>query len=225
MVLELNVARLEGELTGSTSEERFASFVAGLHDPARLRKLFAEYPVLARLIAEHTSRWVAVSLELLERLSKDADALARAFAAGGRLGSLERVSGRLADPHDGGRSVAIARFGSGVRVVYKPKSLSVDAHFQDLLQWLTAEGFVPGFRTLAILDRGSYGWVEFASPAPCQTPEEVTRFYERTGGYLAALYVTDATDLHAGNVIASGEHPVLIDLEALFHPHQIEARG
>ena len=220
MVLELNAARLEGTLSGSSAEERFASFVAQLHSPSCLRTIFEEYPVLARLIAKQTTRWVTQSLELLERLAQDVDALEHAFAGGQRLGLVVGVSQDLADQHDGGRSVAIVRFSSGVRVVYKPKSLAVDAHFQDVVRWLTAEGFAPCFRPLTILDRGMYGWSEFASPEACRTSDEVTRFYQRIGGYLALLFVMNARDLHAGNVIASGEHPMLIDLEALFHPHR-----
>jgi len=38
------------------------------------------------------------------------------------------------------------------------------------------------------------------------------------GGYLALLYVLEARDFHFENLIAAGEHPMLIDLEALFHP-------
>ena len=38
------------------------------------------------------------------------------------------------------------------------------------------------------------------------------RFYERQGGYLALLYMLQATDFHHENLIAAGEHPVLLDL-------------
>src|SRR5581483_5416897 len=48
MVLELNVARLEGVLTGDTPEERFASFLTRLEKPEVADSLFAEYPVLRR---------------------------------------------------------------------------------------------------------------------------------------------------------------------------------
>jgi type 2 lantibiotic biosynthesis protein LanM len=89
-----------------------------------------------------------------------------------------------------------------------------------VLRWVTARGFAPAFRTLTILDRSTYGWAEFASADTCRTRDEVTRFYERIGGYLALLFVMNARDFHAANVIASGEHPQLIDLEALFHPHR-----
>jgi type 2 lantibiotic biosynthesis protein LanM len=96
----------------------------------------------------------------------------------------------------------------------------VDAHFQELVTWVNERGARPALRPLTVLDRGSYGWTEFARRSPCRSVEEVRRFYARQGSYLALLTVLEATDFHAGNIIASGEHPCLVDLEALFHPHQ-----
>src|SRR5690606_9751936 len=90
--------------------------------------------------------------------------------------------------------------------------------FQRLLTWLNARGAEPVFRTLEVLDRGDHGWVEFVSPAACGSEEEVGRFYRRQGGYLALLHLLEATDFHYENLIAAGEHPVLVDLETLFHP-------
>jgi type 2 lantibiotic biosynthesis protein LanM len=75
---------------------------------------------------------------------------------------------------------------------------------------------------LGVLDRGDYGWEEFVSPEGCTSREEVARFYRRTGGYLALLYALAATDFHHANVLAAGDHPVLVDLEALFHPSGLE---
>src|SRR5215510_7575445 len=49
-------------------------------------------------------------------------------------------------------------------------------------------------------------------------PQAVPRLYERQGSYLALFYVLEATDLHHENIIAAGEHPYPVDLEALFHP-------
>jgi type 2 lantibiotic biosynthesis protein LanM len=115
--------------------------------------------------------------------------------------------------------VLIVKFSSGFQVVYKPKSLAVDGHFQELLTWLNDRGNHPLFRVLKILDRGSYGWVEFVTAQSCSSIAEIQRFYERQGGYLALLYALEATDFHFENLIAAEEHPVLVDLEALFHPH------
>jgi type 2 lantibiotic biosynthesis protein LanM len=218
LTLELNVARLQGELEGETSEQRFESFVEGLRQRTRAVSLLREYAVLARRLTCAVESWVGASLEFLERLCADWDRLLAIFGPDAEPGILVGVKGDAGDSHRGGRSVMIAEFADGFRVVYKPRSLSVDIHFQELLEWLDRRGTHTPFRRLKIVERGTHGWVEFVSPRPCRTPEEVRRFYVRQGAYLALLYALEATDFHFENLIAEGEHPVLIDLESLFQP-------
>jgi type 2 lantibiotic biosynthesis protein LanM len=217
MVLELHGARMRGWLDGATSEDRFRQFTALLRRPGFALELLSGYPVLARALVRAVDDWVDVGLELLEHLARDADALRRTFTNGASLGALKAIESGAGDAHRGGRSVAIASFDSGLKLVYKPRSLCVDIHFQDLLGWVNARGDHPPFRTLAVLDCGDHGWMEFAAAGACASRAEVERFYFRQGGCLALLYVLEATDVHLENLIASGEHPVLVDLESLFH--------
>jgi type 2 lantibiotic biosynthesis protein LanM len=218
MALEINVARLQGVLAGTTPAERFRSFVERLRQREHTLALLQEYPVLARYLLVQIEQWAATSLEFLQHLSADRQALRTTFSPEKALGHLSQIEAGAGDSHRGGRAVLIARFTSGLKVVYKPKALAVDVHFQELLTWLNERGNHPPFRTLKILDRGPYGWVEFVSAGSCASVDEVRRFYRRQGGYLALLYALEATDFHFENLIAAGEHPVLIDLEALFHP-------
>ena len=60
--------------------------------------------------------------------------------------------------------------------------------------------------------------MEMVHPRPCDTEDELRRFYRRQGIYIALLYFLDATDFHHENIMAVGEHPILIDLETLFQP-------
>jgi type 2 lantibiotic biosynthesis protein LanM len=214
--LELHVARLIGGLAGDTPQERFQSFVKLLKEPEAALKFLREYPVLARQLAMAVEAWLMFSLELVERLCADWVAIRETFAPAEDPGYL--ISCRsTGDQHRGGRHVVILEFSSRFQVVYKPRSLALDCHFQELLRWMNARGQEPPFRTLRILDRGDYGWTEFVSPRSCESECEIRRFYERQGGNLAVLYLLNATDFHHENVIAAGEHPVLIDLETLFH--------
>ncbi|HEX4965781.1 MAG TPA: type 2 lanthipeptide synthetase LanM family protein [Thermoanaerobaculia bacterium] len=218
MVLELNLARREGRLSGETSEARFESFVASLRSPAAALAVLRQYPVLARQVAETVNRWVEVSLELLRHLRDDAEELRAVFSPARHPGPLVALETGLGDSHRGGRTVAALTFASGLRLIYKPKPMGVETAFQELLAWTVRKGFEPAFRLLRVVDRGDHGWVEWVEMAPCATAEELTRFYRRQGGYLALLYLLAATDFHNDNLIAAGEHPVLLDLEALFHP-------
>jgi type 2 lantibiotic biosynthesis protein LanM len=218
LALELNVARLEGRLQGETAEERFRSFIETLLRPGAMAALFEEYPVLGRQVLHRADAWLDAGVEFLEHLAADWPRLVETFAAGADPGPLTELQGGIGDRHRG-REVLIATFASGLRVVYKPRSMSADRHFQELLAWLNDQGQEPPFRTVAVLDGGGdpgWGWMEHVPHAPCASREEVHRFYRRQGSYLALLYAIQASDFHHENLIAAGEHPVLIDLESLF---------
>lgn len=218
LILELNISRLEGKLQGETPEVRFASFLESLRSPEEAGAILARYPVLAAEAERHARQWADTSLEILERFAADRDDLVRRLFAGSDPGAVTAVEPGRGDRHDGGRTVAILTFGSGRKLVYKPRSLAVDAWFQELLVWLDERGARPRLLPLRVLDRGSHGWMEFVAPASCSTREEVERFYERQGAWVALLYALEANDFHWENLIAAGEHPVLVDLETLLQP-------
>ncbi|MBX5451288.1 type 2 lanthipeptide synthetase LanM family protein [Thermogemmatispora sp.] len=229
IVLELHVARVQGRLRGNTSEERFQYFLEQLSEREATLDFLQEYVVLARLATETLERWVCRSLELLERLSQDWPLIRSTFLPSGEAGSLCEIHQGAGDLHRNGQSVILLRWDSGFRLVYKPRPLAVDRHFQELLSWMNERGFTPPLRTLTVLDRGRYGWVEFVQARQCSSREEIERFYLRQGAYLALLYALEASDFHAENIIAAGEHPVLIDLETLFlpqiNPQVLQAQG
>ena len=218
LVLELNVARLQGLLEGETPEERFWSFGTRLAQRDVMLSLLREYPVLARQLVVTINQWVDFSLQFLADLCMDWQSIRATFFPEGDPGKLSAISPGAGDTHRDGRSVVIATFSSGVKLVYKPHSLCVDVHFGELLKWVNERGNHPPFRSLSVLDCGNHGWVEFVPVKGCTDSREIERFYVRQGGYLALLYILEATDFHLENLIAAGEYPVLVDLEALFHP-------
>ncbi len=217
LVLELNVARLQDRLHGASAEERFQDFIQQTRQKSGLLPLLEEYPVLARLIVNAVNRWLHYSLEFLSHLCADWSQILDTFFSQHEPGMLISAESGAGDVHRGGRSVFTLTFSSGQRLMYKPKSLAIDIHFQELLTWLNARGDYPPFRTMVLLDRGTYGWSEYVQAYSCTTQDEIIHFYERQGAYLALLYALDATDFHFENLIASGDQPILIDLEALFH--------
>lgn len=216
-ILELQIARVEGSLTGDTAEERFQCFVDRLRKPELALGILRQYPVLARYMVGIIERWLAASCDFLRHLCRDADAIRASF--GSELGTLEEIEGGVGDPHRGGRTVLLLRFDSGLGLAYKPRSLAAEHGFQQVLGWANERGFEPPLRSVRVLDRGDHGWMELVAPSPCSSGEAVERFYQRQGGLLALLYVLGGTDIHFENVIAADEHPVVVDLETLFHPY------
>ena len=59
--------------------------------------------------------------------------------------------------------------------------------------------------------------MEYIETAPCKDEPAARRFYQRIGGMIAAAYLLKAVDCHRENVIAAGECPVLVDVDALWH--------
>ena len=113
MVLELNVARLDGVLKGETPE---AAVPQLLRPPppdrtCSYRSRGSTRSCCVRFTSQ-TVNWVNFSLELLERLSKDWDLIRASLAAGAEPGSLTSIAAGAGDTHRHGRTVAILEFSS-----------------------------------------------------------------------------------------------------------------
>lgn len=221
VILELNVARVQGTLGGDTPEARCADFARQLRTTELRQRILEEYPVLARSLVAACEHWASCAAEFLRHLATDSPRLRDAFTPSAPLGTLSELSASAGDVHRHGHAVIIAGFSSGTRLVYKPRPLSVDVHFEQLIEWVNDRGQTPPLRAVRAISSGDHGWAEFAASAPCTSPEEVGRFYERFGACLALLHALEATDFHYENVIASGEYPMLVDLEALLHPRSL----
>nr|WSX51413.1 type 2 lanthipeptide synthetase LanM family protein [Streptomyces sp. NBC_00974] len=221
VVLEINAARLEGRLDGATPEARYEAFGAELRDPARALDLLAGHPVLARGLVDHVRQWIEVRAEFAERLSGDFAELRERFGVPGEgLRDVADIAFGAGDAHRGGRTVAVLGFRDGtryVRLVYKPRSLAVDTHVNRLLDWINDRGPRHPLRTSELLERPAHGWSAFVDAEPCADADALGRFAWRLGAHLALFHVLGCSDMHLENLIAAGEHPAFIDLEAIFH--------
>ncbi len=216
-VLELASARLEGRLNGADAHARFDDFSKSVSQPSGSRRFFREYPVLARQLLRRIDDWEFQAGHFLEALAGDWSDLRAAFFAKGDPGRLIHLESEAGDRHRHGKAVMILTFESGARLVYKPKSVAIDKHMQDVLGWLGDRTGL-NFQTTRVLDRGTHGWVEFVERRDCASKEDVERFYQRLGGLLGLLHTMNAVDFHQENIVASGDQPILIDLESVLQP-------
>jgi lantibiotic modifying enzyme len=156
--------------------------------------------------------------ELLRRLAEDRNDLEDCFGCGSPLGQVRRVDVGLSDPHDGGRTVALVTFEHGLRVVYKPRPVGLESAYYELVQWWNRVAGGLDLRAARMLPCATHGWAEFIEETPCADEVAARRYYERAGVLICLAWLLDATDLHHGNLIAHGDHPVLVDLETLLQP-------
>lgn len=182
----------------------------------RLFPLFKKFPVLARLWSLAIYQWQGHVVEVLDRSAGDSSAIARFFFGKVRAGQIKDLRLGLSDPHNGGRSVTLVEFEGG-RVIYKPRSGASESAWFELLTWMSRHGFRPDLRAARVLRRKNYYWMEYVEATACRSRAAVRRFYTRLGAMIAATYLLKAVDCHRENVIAAGEYPVLVDIDALWH--------
>lgn len=181
--------------------------------------LFERWPASAWLVGTTLSQWCESISELAGRLHTDRAMLVDRLWSGVDPGPLVHLTGDAGDPHDGGRSVVLLRFASGMRLVYKTKDLRASMALLELVRWLNQAGLPLELPTRQILARDGYGWDEWVTPAPCTGAEDVARFYFRLGSWARLLQLVGARDFWLDNLIAAADQPVFVDLETVMHPH------
>lgn len=195
----------------------FDDFCASLKEAEVRQYLMQRYPVMQFWLVLTCQNWVQQCLLLFQRFHADESRIREQILPGADNLIWQEVKFGMGDTHRGGQSVAKIRFASGAQLLYKPRSLQIDLHFTQLVDWVNTH--CPYHLQIPrTIHCGDYGWVEFVHGSECTEQAEVDLYYQRLGAWLAILYVLEGTDFHYENIIAAGPHPVLIDLESFFHP-------
>lgn len=202
--------------------EIYRGFVTEMR--SKFAEYFESYPVLARLICQSVDQWVSNCSSMAKAIDDDFPTLREEFDwdIPRREGAVKHAELGLSDRHYDGQSVVAFRFRNGVKVVYKPRSIRPEIAFFAFLQVLNRLGLPHPLKTLRTIDCGNHGWIEFVEALPCESDAEVKRFYRRIGELLAAVHVLAVTDMHFENLIATGEDPVIVDLETMLDVSGVE---
>lgn len=168
---------------------------------------------------------VNANSEMLHRLELDRTEIESYFFEGHSCKELSAIALDLSDRHSAGRSVAILTFHSGLKVVYKPRETAIEEWYFQTLARFNQISAPLSFATLKVLSRPAYGWVQFIPHERCRCEVELRRYYQNAGALLCVLHVLAATDCHFQNLIASREHPVLVDAETLFQPEVADSES
>ena len=175
--------------------------------------LFQEYPVLGRMLAQATEQSIAAGAEFAQRLAVDRPALERELgvAADDALCELTAVG----DQHQGGRQVLLARFASGARLIYKPRSIAPEETMARVVAHVRAHGGIDCEITPRMVARERHGWSAFVETAGPGDHETLVVYSRRAGAATAIAHATATHDLHLENVIVAGDRPVFVDLECI----------
>lgn len=119
------------------------------------------------------------------------------------------------ETHQFGRITLLANLKNGKKYVYKPRPISLDFHYQNYLRLLNELCGKVNFKTIEVIDRKTYGWIEYLRS---DTKDLDAEYYFRCGAILGVLFSLAGTDFHHENIISQNSWPILIDLEGLLTP-------
>jgi type 2 lantibiotic biosynthesis protein LanM len=210
---------LQGGQQDLGSNQQYQIFIND-QKTSKLLSFFQKYSVLARLVATAMNFWIEEKAEFIQRLASDRLTLQQTFQQD--TGQVVAVQLNLSDFHNKGRSVIGLTFASGLKLIYKPRGLSLEAAYFQLLSWCNQQDVLLPFKILKVIDCTTYGWMEYVEHLPCADEAAAQRYYQRAGMLLCLVHVLQGNDCHNENLIANGEHPVLVDLETLLQPEARE---
>ena len=206
------------EADTASEQDQFSRSLKG----TTLKAFFMDRPVLARLLATVVTQWIDVTARFIARLAADRMTALLPLVGGADPGRVAGLGCGLSDRHRGGQSVYKVTFETGHVVGYKPKDLSVDKAFNDLLAWMEVDGAPLSAGSTAVCLRPGYGWVKWVQHAACEDEHEARTFFRRSGAMLCLIRMLQGNDFHFENIIACGSVPVPIDLETIMHPRLSE---
>ncbi|MGY4688484.1 type 2 lanthipeptide synthetase LanM [Salibacterium sp. K-3] len=203
-----------------TAEQRYKYAQEFNQDMAekQWKHILIEYPVMTRLMIRTITNWKLNLLELLANVQEDAADILDTFGFDPVKTGIKQIDGNLSDAHNEGKTVYLLQFNNEQKLIYKPRGLHVDKAWEYLLTWVCRQGLPCTMKTPKLLNKGDHGWVEHVKQQPLGHRQRAETFYFRTGILMGLVYTFGGNDFHCENMIACGEHPVLVDLETLVLP-------
>jgi lantibiotic modifying enzyme len=191
-------------------------------------KIFREFPLLSSLVRSSSNEWVTALAIFLQRLHQDESWLSAALQCS-HLPPIESISATASDLHAGGHSVLRVEFRGGGCLYYKPRPLTGEWLWHELLHTISrldSQLHLPTARAFIREPSSHYGWGESVFPEESRsfqtldaTPSAAADYWHAAGALLCLAQHVRLTDLHLGNIIATPRGPAVTDAECFATPN------
>ncbi len=223
--LESLLLLLKDRLIGILAQALGAVGVDPHGPPARA--IYRAFPLLHPRLRSAISEWVAAIGTFLQRLHRDQSWLAASLPCP-QLPPIHSVSGTSSDMHAGGHSVLRICFQGGGCLYYKPRPVTGEWLWHDLLDAIAGvdpQLHLPTARVFTTDVNSCYGWAEsvfreencFSRTADARFPAAVD-YWHAAGALLCLAQHARLTDLHLGNIVATPSGPTVTDAECFATP-------
>lgn len=223
LVFEINYLRVNNRYRAENEKEQFEEYIKKfLSDKDYYRELNKKYPELFNLVFNEYRKNFEYVIEILKNFERDKKYIRDLIGKVDKILTIELGKG---DSHNNGRSVAKLKLDNEAIIYYKPRNSKIDNLYHDMIQlYNESVDNKNRIKTLETVSIDEHGWTKSVEFSEVNNSKGIEIFYYKLGIQLAYLYVTNATDFHAENLIADGSNPVLVDLESLFGAKQVYSR-
>jgi type 2 lantibiotic biosynthesis protein LanM len=211
LVYDLNLNRTKGKFNSSNESEQFKEYIKKLNDRHYRVGFIRRYYNLVKLLVKCIQQVDKYLTTFFINFKNDEQDLITEF--GLHNNQLIDIQLGLGDTHNQGESVIKCSY-SHKALYFKPRNGEIDSFYNEILDF-TNEALGSHLIYPRLLLKNSYFWSEEIIYRECCNTKEIKNFYYELGVHLSLLYLLGATDFHSENLIASKEHPVLVDLESV----------
>lgn len=181
-----------------------------------LEAITNEYPVFKSSYLQEEKKTIAIFNNISKLFEKERNELINADLINTENSILQDINIGSGDFHNGS-STSIIKLNNDKNLVFKPTNGLISESYFQFLNWVN--GYLNlGNYQYHTANKTNYHWQEFVLEKSCNTEEEITNYYRRSGNLLCILYLLNSTDFHSENIIANGSSPLLIDHETIIQP-------
>nr|CUH82812.1 LmgM-posttranslational modifications of prelacticin LMG [Lactococcus lactis subsp. lactis] len=217
LIILINAESRDGNLVGNNPNERYLFFEEKYSKTGiAYKKLTKKNPNIQVDLSYFVNSYTSLVRTIQEKYEKDSKILFKKGLI--RDGNEKLLSITIKGDFHNGEAVAEVVTERST-VMFKPRSINNEIFFYELLTYLSTKYTTKdifSFKELLVLDKETYGWVEFLVEEPVSSVENIYIFYERLGYILAISYMLNLSDLHFENIVCKGAVPSIVDLETLF---------
>lgn len=218
---ECNAALKHGLISGNNLESVIKAYSEISGDIEYQQYVKNKYPLFVDRLTTRSKTCLNSISTLLSRLAEDIELIREEAGVDGEA-RIFKISPSDGDSHNGGAAVTIIEFDDGVKCVYKPRPVEGELSFQRYLAWLNSLSDSRLFKTVWVIARSSYGWMQFVDSDGMNTDDDARAYFYRYGGLISAVFNVAGTDIHYENLVACGDYPVIVDLETIVQPVEYE---
>lgn len=213
LITEIHYCKQNGFLRGETAEEEYIYFnETYFQDALNRTEFFKVYPLVEEILQRVIEDYCQNISEIMCRVQKDRQQINKTIFADKNAFESVISFEQLGDLHQGGKCVFSLTLDNNEKLIYKPHGIKYTEIFQDYLERFYSGQGLKNKRIL-VVDKKEYGWMEYITPEPCHSEEEIKTYYQRLGITLCVCHLMNNRDMHFENIIAHGSYPVLVDLE------------